>query len=184
MIAATLEAQALHRALRRTARPATMNPTHKIRPGIPAPLGATWDGEGTNFALYSEGATAVELCLVDRDGQEVRVPVRQRTELVWHVYVEGVGPGQRYAYRVDGPWDHGRGLRFNQQTRLLDPWAKAVERRRGLERRRVLVRPRPPRRRPSLKHEADQRAAPLGIVIDPRFDWEGDRRPTCRSPTR
>ena len=98
----------------------------KTRPGSPAPLGATWDGEGTNFALYSEGATGVELCLVDRDRQELRIPMRQRTESVWHVYVEGVGPGQLYAYRVDGPWDPQQGFRFNKKTRLLDPWAKAV----------------------------------------------------------
>ena len=149
---------------------------HKTRPGTPAPLGATWDGEGTNFALYSEGATAVELVLVDRDRQETRIPVAQKTEFVWHVYVEGVGPGQLYAYRVDGPWDPNQGLRFNKQSRLLDPWAKAVA---GVEdwdagafsydlnhADRDLV-----------KNERDQRAAPLGIVIDPHFDWEDDKAP-------
>jgi glycogen debranching enzyme GlgX/malto-oligosyltrehalose synthase len=153
-----------------------MPATYKIRPGDPAPLGATWDGEGTNFALYSEGATAVELCLVDAEGQETRVPVRQRTELVWHVHVEGVGPGQLYAYRVDGPWDPNQGLRFNKQTRLLDPWARAVS---GVEDWDAgafsydLNHP----ERDLVKNEAEQRAAPLGIVIDPSFDWEDDEPP-------
>jgi glycogen operon protein len=138
------------------------------------PLGATWDGEGTNFALYSEGATAVELCLVDRDRNEVRIAVRQRTEFVWHVYVEGVGPGQLYAYRVDGPWAPQQGLRFNKQTRLLDPWAKAVS---GVESwdhgafSYVLS------QGDLVENEQDQRAAPLGIVIDSQFDWEGDTPP-------
>jgi glycogen operon protein len=107
----------------------------KTRPGTPTTLGATWDGEGTNFALYSEDATAVELCLVDRDQQETVIPVRQKTDFVWHVYVEDVGPGQRYAYRVDGPWDPKQGLRFNKKTRLLDPWAKAVAARSATTRR-------------------------------------------------
>ena len=66
---------------------------YKTRPGNPAPLGAHWDGEGTNFALYSEGATGVELCLVDRDRQETRIAVKQKTEFIWHIYVEGVKPG-------------------------------------------------------------------------------------------
>ena len=70
--------------------------------GTPAPLGATWDGDGVNFALYSENATGVELCLVDAIGQETRIPLRERTGFVWHGYVEGVRPGQLYGYRVTG----------------------------------------------------------------------------------
>ena len=146
----------------------------RTRPGSPAPLGATWDGEGTNFALYSEGATGVELCLVDRDRQEVRIPIRQRTEYVWHVYVEGVGPGQLYAYRVDGPWDPQQGLRFNKQTRLLDPWAKAVS---GVEIWDDGAFSYDLAQGDLVKNDRDQRAAALGIVIDSRFDWEGDAPP-------
>src|SRR6185312_6131685 len=149
----------------------------KTRPGHPTPLGATWDGEGTNFALYSEGATGVELCLVDRDRQEIRIPVRQKTEYVWHVYVEGVGPGQLYAYRVDGPWDPQQGMRFNKQSRLLDPWAKAVS---GVEDWDAGAFSYDLGQGDLVKNEQDQRAAPLGIVIDPKFDWENDQAPTVK----
>jgi isoamylase len=160
-----------------------MPQTYKTRPGAAAPLGATWDGDGTNFALYSEGATAVELVLVDRDRQETRIPVRQRTEYVWHVYVEGVGPGQLYAYRVDGPWDPQQGYRFNKNVRLLDPWARAVA---GVEDWEAgafaydVGNPSP--ERDLIKSDRDQRAAPLGIVIDPSFDWEDDQPPNITMP--
>jgi glycogen debranching enzyme GlgX/malto-oligosyltrehalose synthase len=149
----------------------------KTRPGTPTTLGATWDGEGTNFALYSEDATAVELCLVDRDQQETVIPVRQKTDFVWHVYVEDVGPGQRYAYRVDGPWDPKQGLRFNKKTRLLDPWAKAVA---GVQAWRDGAFSYDPARGELARNDADQRAAPLGIVIDPHFDWEDDAPPAVK----
>jgi isoamylase len=147
-----------------------------IRPGTPSPLGATWDGEGTNFALYSEGATGVELCLVDRDRQETRLSVQQRTDFVWHVYVEGVGPGQLYAYRVDGPWDPRQGLRFNKQSRLLDPWARAVSGLEDWDRGAFAYDVNHPDR-DLVKNPREQLAAPLGIVIDPSFDWEDDAPP-------
>ncbi len=155
-----------------------MREPRAVRAGTPAPLGATWNGDtgGTNFALYSEGATAVELVLVDRDRRETTIELRHRTENVWHVYVDGVGPGQRYAYRVDGPWDPAAGLRFNKRTRLLDPWARAVD---GLEAwddgafAYDLQHP----EQDLVRNDADQRAAPLAIVVDPRFDWEDDRPP-------
>jgi glycogen operon protein len=149
---------------------------YRTRPGSAAPLGGTWDGEGTNFAIYSEGATSVELVLVDRERQETRIAVRQRTEFVWHVYVDNVGPGQLYGYRIDGPWDPQRGLRFNKHTRLLDPWAKAVS---GVEEwdagafSYALGHP----DRDLVMNEREQLAAPLGIVIDPSFDWEDDKAP-------
>jgi len=98
----------------------------QTQPGSPEPLGATLDGRGTNFALYSEGATGVELCLFDADGVESRVRLRNRTEFVWHAYVEGVGPGHLYGYRVDGPWEPDKGLRYNPANVLLDPYARAV----------------------------------------------------------
>ena len=150
----------------------------KTRPGNPTPLGATWDGEGTNFALYSEGATGVELVLVDRDRQETRIAVKQKTEFVWHVYVEGVKPGQLYGYRVDGPWDPNQGLRFNKNVRLLDPWAKAVA---GVEDWDAGAFAYDLSKGDDLvKNEKDQTAAPLGIVIDPAFDWEGDAPPAVK----
>ncbi len=101
----------------------------RIWPGAPAPLGATWDGEGTNFAIFSEHATAVELCLFDHpeDGVErERVHLAERTGLVWHAYLPDVRPGQLYGYRVHGPYEPEHGHRFNPAKLLLDPYAKAV----------------------------------------------------------
>jgi isoamylase len=102
----------------------------KARPGTPYPLGATWDGGGVNFALFSENATGVELCLFAGDtGHEetARIPVREQTDLVWHVYVPGLRPGQRYGYRVDGPYEPERGHRFNAAKLLMDPYARAYD---------------------------------------------------------
>src|SRR5512134_2051834 len=95
-------------------------------PGRPAPLGATWDGEGTNFALFSERAEAVDVCLFDAAGRETRIPLEETTYHVWHGYLPQVGPGQRYGFRVDGPFDPHRGLRFNPSKLLLDPYARAI----------------------------------------------------------
>ena len=99
----------------------------QVWPGRPHPLGATWDGEGTNFALFSSSAEAVDLCLIDDDGSETRIPMEESTFHVWHGYLPRVGPGQRYGYRVDGPFDPARGLRFNPSKLLLDPYARAIE---------------------------------------------------------
>ncbi|HEX6739542.1 MAG TPA: glycogen debranching enzyme, partial [Vicinamibacteria bacterium] len=101
----------------------------KVRPGVPYPLGPTWDGGGVNFALFSENATGVELCLYDdRDGAETaRVAVTEQTDLVWHVYLPGLRPGQRYGYRVHGPYEPERGHRFNPAKLLMDPYAKAYD---------------------------------------------------------
>src|SRR5882672_1710294 len=101
----------------------------RVWPGAPAPLGATWDGEGTNFAIFSEHATGVELCLLDHPEDAVeraRIPLVERTDLVWHGYLPDVRPGQLYGYRVDGPYEPERGHRFNPAKLLLDPYAKAV----------------------------------------------------------
>jgi isoamylase len=103
-----------------------------IWPGEPYPLGATWDGQGVNFAIYSEHATAVELCLFDapdapHESERIRMP--EYTDRVWHVYLPGLQPGQLYGYRVYGPYDPARGLRFNPAKLLIDPYAKAVNRR-------------------------------------------------------
>ncbi len=100
-------------------------------PGQPLPLGATWDGEGTNFALWSSGAEAVELCLFDgRAGAgetETRIPLTETTYHVWHGYLPRIGPGQRYGYRVHGPYRPRDGLRYNRAKLLLDPYARAVD---------------------------------------------------------
>jgi isoamylase len=150
----------------------------RVRPGSPQPLGAVWNGHGTNFALYSESATGVDLCLFDAAGKETRIAVRSRTEFVWHVFVEAVGPGQLYGYRVDGPWAPKDGLRFNPHGVLLDPYAKALSGTQdwskggfsydvgGSGEDRDLVRA-----------DTEQRAAPLGVVVDPSFDWGDDAPP-------
>jgi isoamylase len=101
----------------------------RVWPGSPYPLGATWDGEGVNFAIFSESATAVELCLFDRagDAEEAhRIPLRERTDQVWHVYLPDVRPGQLYGYRVHGPYAPEEGHRFNPGKLLIDPYAKAI----------------------------------------------------------
>jgi isoamylase len=116
------------------ARPHTPAPAGRSPAGGPAPwpgswspLGATPDESGTNVALWSFAATGVDLCLFDDDGREERLPLTERTHHVWHGYVPGVGPGQRYGFRVHGPYDPARGLRFNPHKLLLDPYARAVD---------------------------------------------------------
>ena len=99
-----------------------------IWPGSPYPLGRTFDGGGTNFAIFSEVADRIELCLFDDDGDgDPGRPARSATALVWHGYLPRVGPGQRYGYRVHGPYDPSAGLRCNPTKLLLDPYAKAID---------------------------------------------------------
>jgi isoamylase len=101
--------------------------TVELWPGQPYPLGATYDGLGTNFSLFSEVAERVELCLFDEDGTETRVVLPEISGYVWHGYAPTIGPGQRYGYRVHGPYDPARGLRCNPAKLLLDPYAKAID---------------------------------------------------------
>src|SRR6266540_488946 len=109
-------------------QPVTVIPTNQpVWPGRPRPLGATWDGEGTNFAVFAEEAEAVELCLFDERGAERRLELPEVTAHTWHGYVPGIGPDQRYGFRVHGPFDPRRGLRFNPAKLLLDPYARAIE---------------------------------------------------------
>ena len=88
------------------------------KPGNPYPFGATWDERGVNFAIFSEHATGVELCLIDARNVETRVPLMRRTGFVWHCYLPGIRPGQRYAYRVHGPYDPASGLLGGENTTL------------------------------------------------------------------
>jgi glycogen operon protein len=148
----------------------------KTRPGIPYPLGATWDGGGVNFALYSEQASKVEVCLFDEGGRETRIPLRERTAFVWHSYVPGVTPGTRYGFRVSGDYAPDRGLRFNEHVILLDPYAKAVE---GHERwdEGLFAYELGTPEEDARKNEAEALGAPRAVVIDPSFDWGDDARP-------
>src|SRR5438067_9464728 len=96
-------------------------------PGQPYPLGATYDGTGTNFSIFSEAAEKVEVCLFDDDGAETRAELPEVTAFCWHGYLPNVGPGQRYGFRVYGPDDPSKGTRCNPNKLLLDPYTKAVE---------------------------------------------------------
>jgi isoamylase len=150
-----------------------------VWPGRPFPLGATWDGEGTNFSLFSENADRVELCVFDDDGNEQRVELTERAAFNWHGYLPGLGPGTRYAYRVHGPYAPERGLRFNPAKLLIDPYAKAIEGPIDYARANTLPYV------PDGSVDADLRmddgddaeAIPKCVVVDPGFDWEGDRLP-------
>jgi isoamylase len=148
-------------------------------PGRPFPLGATWDGEGTNFSLFSENAERVELCMYDEEDNERRVELTERTALTWHAYLPGVGPGQRYGYRVHGPYEPAHGHRFNPAKLLLDPYAKSIEGPIRFAEANVL--PYVPNGTPDDDLEPDDEddmdAIPKCVVIDPRFDWEDDRPP-------
>ncbi|HYO29435.1 MAG TPA: alpha-amylase family glycosyl hydrolase, partial [Thermomicrobiales bacterium] len=150
----------------------------RVLPGSRAPLGATWDGEGTNFALFSEHATAVELCLFDEvSGDEQRIPLREQTALVWHAYLPGVGPGQRYGFRVAGPWEPERGHRFNPMKLLIDPYAEALD---GMVDWDAPVFAYPlgnPRADLAIDQLDDAWGVPKGVVIDGAFDWGADRPP-------
>jgi isoamylase len=144
-----------------------------VWPGKSFPLGATWDGSGTNFAVFSEVAERIELCLFD-DDVETRITLPEVTAFVHHAYLPGVGPGQHYGYRVHGPWAPWEGLRCNPAKLLIDPYAKAIEG--ELEWSRAVyshVDGEPDASDPS--DSAD--AMPKSVVVNPYFDWSGDRSP-------
>jgi isoamylase len=146
-------------------------------PGRPFPLGATWDGEGVNVAVFSENAEAVELCLFDDEGAETRVALAERTMFHWHGYVPGIGPGQRYGIRAHGPWAPEHGHRFNPAKLLIDPYARAIERDVRWDAAPVLpYTAGDPEGR--ARDDADSApAVPKCVVVDPAFDWGGDRPP-------
>jgi glycogen operon protein len=155
-------------------------PSIKVRTGAPYPLGATWDGAGVNFALFSEHATKVELCLFDSadDHKESqRFELKEQTDMVWHGYMPWILPGQVYGYRVHGPYDPAAGQRFNAAKIVLDPYAKAIARtvnwapemyayRQGEEDADLVM------------DDRDNAAfAPLAAVVDTAFTWGNDRQP-------
>src|SRR3954470_8212238 len=151
----------------------------EIWPGKPFPLGPTWDGNGTNFAIFSENAERVELCLFDEHDAETRIELTEREAFNWHCYLPGVGPGQRYGYRVHGPYDPASGKRFNPAKLLIDPYAKAIEG--GVDWGAANVLPYVPSldEDADLDHDDEDSAAaiPKCLVIDPTFDWGEDRPP-------
>ena len=143
-------------------------------PGSSYPLGATFDGNGTNFALFSEGAEKVELCLFDDDGTETRIELIDVDAYVWHAYLPEVRPGQVYGYRVHGPYDPANGMRFNPNKVLLDPYAKAVNGQVAWGQSVFGYDFGDP---DSRNDDDSAEAAMKGVVINPFFDWSGDRLP-------
>ena len=151
----------------------------EVWPGGPFPLGATWDGEGTNFSLFSEHAEHVELCLFDGEGAEERVALPERSAFNWHGYLPGVGPGQRYGYRVHGHYKPEEGHRFNASKLLIDPYAKAVEGAVDWSAAHVFPYVIDGSEDADLHADGqdDAAAIPKSVVVDPSFDWEDDEPP-------
>ena len=144
-------------------------------PGRPYPLGATWDGEGTNFSLFTEVGQSVELCLFDETGRETRTRLPEVNAFCHHGYFPGVGPGQRYGFRVHGPFVPAQGHRCRPEKLLLDPYARAIDgpvkwhpavydyRREGF---------------PTDTRQVDSAPyVPRSVIVDPSFDWGDDRPP-------
>src|SRR5438046_2543760 len=148
--------------------------------GFPYPLGATWLGNGVNFALFSEAASSVDLCLfdkIDARQENVRIPVTEHTDQVWHVFLPDARPGQLYGFRVSGPYEPERGLRFNSSKLLLDPYAKAIagEVNWADEMFGYVVGGEDEDLTQDFRDDAW--GVPKSVVIDNAFDWQGDRKP-------
>jgi len=149
--------------------------TPRVWPGAPYPLGATYDGVGTNFSLFSEVAERVELCLFDSGGGETRIRLPEANGFCWHGYLPDVVPGQRYGFRVHGPWDPGRGVRCNPSKLLLDPYAKAIEGQVQWDEAVFGYHFGDP---DGPANEADSAPfVPKSVVISPFFSWDSDRHP-------
>ncbi|MGA9595004.1 MAG: glycogen debranching protein GlgX, partial [Acidimicrobiia bacterium] len=145
-----------------------------VWPGSPYPLGATYDGEGTNFAIFAENADRVELCLFDDENNEIRLRLAEITAFTHHGYVPGVAPGRRYGFRVHGPWSPAEGLLFNPAKLMLDPYSKAIE---GEVRWSKAVFAYQ-WHHPDRISETDNAAyVPRSVVVDSHFDWGDDAPP-------
>ena len=152
----------------------------RIWPGSPHPLGATWDGEGVNFALFSEHATAVELCLFDdpeASEPTARVSMPAATDRVWHAYLPDVRPGAFYAYRVDGPYEPEAGHRFNRNKLLIDPYARSVSGTIRWSDELYGYTVGDPAADLSFDPRDSAGASPKSMVVDPAFTWGDDRSP-------
>ncbi|GAA4087250.1 glycogen debranching protein GlgX [Mucilaginibacter panaciglaebae] len=151
-----------------------------IYPGEAFPLGATWDGKGVNFALYAENATGVELCLfkgINDETEYVKIPVTERSNLIWHVYLPDIKPGQLYGYRVHGPYEPENGHRFNPNKLLIDPYAKAISGTVEWNDALFGYEVGHPDADLSFSNLDSAPFIPKSVVIDPRFDWGDDKRP-------
>ncbi len=152
----------------------------RVWPGQPYPLGATWDGAGVNFALFSEHATKVELCLFEtpQDTKETHcIPFTEHTDQVWHAYLPDVEPAQLYGYRVHGPYEPANGHRFNPNKVVLDPYAKAIGRELKWDDSLFGYKIGDPGSDLSFDERDSAAFAALGAVVDNAFTWGDDRAP-------
>jgi glycogen operon protein len=150
----------------------------RIWPGKSSPLGPTWDGAGVNFAIFSEHATKVELCLFDEGGKEThRIALPEQTDQVWHAYLPDVQPDQLYGYRVHGPYDPAQGHRFNPNKIILDPYAKAIGRPLTWDDSLFGYKVGDPAGDLSFDERDNAAFTPLAAVVDPAFTWGDDRPP-------
>jgi isoamylase len=151
----------------------------KVWPGSPYPLGATWDGKGVNFALFSAHAEKVELCLFDRSGvhEQERIPLPEYTDEVWHAYLPDARPGLLYGYRVYGPFEPAQGHRFNPNKLLIDPYAKSLQGRMTWSDAVFSYRIGSPRADLSFDRRDDARQVPKCRVVETAFTWGDERRP-------
>ncbi|HBE17422.1 MAG TPA: glycogen debranching enzyme GlgX [Cyanobacteria bacterium UBA11159] len=145
-----------------------------IWPGQAYPLGSSWDGKGTNFALFSEHATGVELCLFDEENRETRLPLTEVDNFIWHGYIPGIGPGQRYGFRVYGPYAPNGGHRFNPHKLLIDPYSKALDGDLIHGSELFGYNLQDPIRDLSFCDADDAHLVPKSVVIDDAFDWDDD----------
>jgi glycogen operon protein len=151
-----------------------------ILPGKPFPLGPTWDGKGVNFALYSENATGVELCLFDAEDNEretAKIKITEKTDFIWHIYIKDLAPGQLYGFRVYGPYEPKNGHRFNANKLLIDPYAKAISG--SIEWNDALFSYKVGDQQEDLSFSETDSAPylPKSVVIDHHFNWEEDMAP-------
>jgi isoamylase len=151
----------------------------RLSAGAPHPLGATWDGRGTNFALFSANARKVELCLFDDRGRREieRIVLPERSEDVWHGYLNDAAPGQLYGYRVHGPYEPERGFRFNPHKLLIDPYAKHIAGRLVWNDAHFGYRAGSARADLSFDRRDNARGMPKAVVLDTAFTWSEERRP-------
>ena len=149
----------------------------RVSPGNPYPLGATWDGKGVNFAIFSGNATSVELCLFQDDCaiEETRILLTERSRYIWHMYVHDIGPGQCYGYRLDGPYDPANGQRYNANKVVIDPYAKAISG--PVEWHDSLFGYELGKDDTVISTTDSAAFIPKAVVIDQFYDWEGVARP-------
>ena len=157
----------------------------RISAGSPHPLGATWDGRGTNFALFSSNAEKVELCLFDKTGRNEidRIALPERTEDVWHVYLPYVQPGQLYGYRVHGPYEPEAGHRFNHHKLLIDPYSKRLGGQFAWTDAHLAYRVGNKREDLSFDRRDNARSMLKSVVVDPAHTWPTTAIRRCRGKT-